>query len=179
MIMKYKYSMYGDWGLFCLAVVIILTETTGVELATSTSTTASESSRAESFESPLELLLTDRLPTALLSATNSPTERFEAFVALRSSPTRSIEFDARRFAPALLSRRALLASLGVHDVRIDVVDLVRLRWSSEPPSSSPVRVRINFERGEPYMCCSVFMYKLRDKSFIQWIFGIIVTEQYE
>ena len=101
----------------------------------------------EHFEPPLDLLLASRVPSALSSAAHLWATKFEAIVVHRSTPTHSLEFDARRFAPALFSRQELLASHGINDVPIDVVDLVRLRWSSTPPSTQPVRVHINLERG--------------------------------
>ena len=103
-------------------------------------------------EPSLGLLLADGASTSALAASQvSDATRFEALVARRSCPTRALEFDASRFAPALLSRRALLKSRGLaeNDVPIDVVDLVRLRWSSAPPTTRPIHVHINFERGVP------------------------------
>ena len=94
----------------------------------------------EHFEPPLELLFADRPSPAPPTAAT----KFEAIVARRRSLAGGLEFDARRFAPALLSRRALLDARGIHDVPVDMVDLVRLRWPAAAPSTQLVRVRLSF-----------------------------------
>ena len=110
----------------------------------------------ESFEPPLELLLADRPSPAPPTAAT----QFEALVARRRSLAGAFELDARRFAPALLSRRALLEAHGIYDVPVDMVDLVRLRWPAAAPSTQLVRVRLSFERGALPLFANKFIVRV-------------------
>ena len=128
--------------------ILVVTAVLPAHLTTSRSTppTASTCLRERS-EPPPELLLASRQSPASGSTPDLMATKFEAIVAQRSIPTHSLEFNARHFASSLLSRRELLASRGMDNEPIDMVDIVRLRWSSAPSSAHHVRVYINFERG--------------------------------
>lgn len=137
-------------------VILIFMVTLSSELPSSSASALplAITAQRERFEPPLELLRPDLLlsdqqsdqASSATATTGRPT-RFEAIGARPRPLAGRVEFDARRFAPALLSRRELLDARGLHDAPIDMVDLVRLRWSSAHPADQLVRARLSFDRG--------------------------------